>query len=116
VAKLEYEIEDPWCQWVEDEFDLIPLKLTPEGRRGYPDRMVFLPSGRVFLVEFKRPGVNKARKLQQWVHEELGKLDHVVLVTNKIEEAKAAFKTAYEKACEERKRNLAARRTTARKR
>lgn len=32
------------------------LKLNVLFSRGWPDRLVFIPGGRPFLVEFKRPG------------------------------------------------------------
>jgi hypothetical protein len=32
---------------------------------GYPDRLVLLPVGRIFLIETKRPGVTSLRPLQE---------------------------------------------------
>jgi hypothetical protein len=30
-------------------------KMSMQGRRGFPDRLVILPGGRIYLVETKRP-------------------------------------------------------------
>lgn len=110
VQRLESETEQKWCDWVENEFNLIALKLTPMGRNGYPDRIVFLPAGRVFLIEWKREGkkVVKADPLQVYIHEELGKLEHGVLLTNSIEEAKEEFRRALSDAIIERQNTLGA--------
>ena len=107
MVKLEAEIEQTWCDWVEAEYNLIALKLTPDGRVGYPDRLVFLPAGRVFLVEWKRQGRKLvADPMQVYIHDELRKLEHGVLLTNSIEEAKEEFKKAIVSAIRERERNL----------
>jgi hypothetical protein len=37
------------------------LKITTLGRRGFPDRLVVLPGGRVVFVELKRPRGGKLR-------------------------------------------------------
>ena len=34
----------------------VALKWTSPGTMGVPDRLVFLPGGRLYLVEVKRPG------------------------------------------------------------
>lgn len=41
------------------------IKLTPEGRRGIPDRLVLLPGGVVLFVELKRPRGGVVAKLQK---------------------------------------------------
>lgn len=49
------------------------LKLVPMGLRGFPDRTVLLPGGRIGFMETKRPG-GKPRALQKWWHKKLGHL------------------------------------------
>jgi hypothetical protein len=34
----------------------LALKFVSPGCRGVPDRLIFLPGGRIFLVELKKPG------------------------------------------------------------
>jgi len=99
-TKLEYKIENAWCDWVEEEYKdyaLIALKFAPLGRNGYPDRIVFLPRGRVFLIEFKREG-EEPRALQIWKHKQLKRLNHVVWVSDNLEKAKRQFRKAFAEA------------------
>lgn len=49
------------------------------GRRHCPDRALFLPGGRFFLVEMKAPG-KKPRPGQEREHTRLWKLGHAVVV------------------------------------
>lgn len=55
------------------------IKLTPQGRRGWPDRLIMLPGGSVIFVELKRPG-EVLRPLQRHVREQLQGLGHTVVV------------------------------------
>jgi len=88
---LETVVEEDWCDWVFKTYNLIALKFTPLGRNGYPDRLVFLPGGEIFLIEFKRVDEDP-EPLQIYIHEELEKLEHVVWVTDNLEEAKQVFR------------------------
>lgn len=54
-------------------------KLTIKGETGYPDRIYWLPGGKPFLVEYKRPGEDPREK-QIHIHTELMKLDYDVEV------------------------------------
>ena len=56
---------------------LTVVKLNLTGRRGWPDRLVLLPGGRVVFVELKRRG-ERARQLQEHVHAELRALGFAV--------------------------------------
>lgn len=42
----------------------LALKFVSPGCRGVPDRLVFMPNGRIYLVELKSPG-QKLRPLQK---------------------------------------------------
>lgn len=63
---------------------LMTLKLHVRFARGWPDRIVALPGGRVLWVELKRPG-GKTSPLQNKVHNDLGQLGHNVHVINSKE-------------------------------
>ena len=79
----ESSIERRFVEYVEDEGG-VAIKITK--RIGYPDRLVLLPEGRKFFIEFKRPG-EKPRKIQLHVHKELERLGHGVYVCDNYEEA-----------------------------
>nr|WP_042294007.1 VRR-NUC domain-containing protein [Candidatus Arthromitus sp. SFB-mouse-NL] len=62
------------------------IKLT--GFVGIPDRLILLPGGRMFFVEFKQKG-KKPRKIQSFIHDKLRSLGFRVYVIDnkdKIEE------------------------------
>jgi hypothetical protein len=66
----------------------IALKFISPGYRGVPDRIVFLPEGRIYLVELKKPG-EKLRPLQLKVKskfEKLGFKYYVVDSYKKVED------------------------------
>lgn len=48
--------------------------------RGAPDCVVFLPGGKIYLVELKRPKGGKLSKLQGYIHGILAKLGTTVHV------------------------------------
>ena len=58
------------------------------GYVGIPDRLILLPDGRMFFVEFKQRG-KKPRKIQSFIHDKLKSLGFRVYVIDdkdKIEE------------------------------
>lgn len=63
---------------------LLTLKLHVRFARGWPDRIVALPNGKVLWVELKRPG-GKTSALQDKVHDDLRKLKHNVFVVDSKE-------------------------------
>ena len=68
----------------------LALKWVSPGRPGVPDRIVFMPGGRVVLVELKAPGKTPT-PLQAKTHEALRRLGMTVLVIDSMEDARAAF-------------------------
>lgn len=59
------------------------VKWTSPGTRGVPDRLVFLPHGRLYLVELKKPGEH-ARVEQQAVFARLTRLGFPVHVVDDV--------------------------------
>lgn len=66
------------------------FKLNVMGRRGWPDRMVFMDNARILWLEFKREGEG-LRKLQEYIHRKLRKKGHVVYTVYSFEEAVAIY-------------------------
>jgi hypothetical protein len=61
----------------------ICVKCTVLGRRGFPDRIVILPGGRVHFVELKKPRGSRMSIHQQWyrhLFEALG-VDYLIVKT-----------------------------------
>jgi hypothetical protein len=63
-------------------------KWACSGTAGVPDRIVFLPGGRIYFVEVKRPG-GKARPAQLAIHRRLEKRGQKVYV---VDDADAFFR------------------------
>lgn len=78
---------------------VLSIKLNLWGNRGWPDRLVFLPGGRVVFVELKRPG-GQARALQVHVHARLRALGFQVAVYDDAAAA-AAFIRTCKTACDD---------------
>lgn len=57
---------------------------------GWPDVEIFLPQGRVLLIEFKRVG-KEPRKIQQDRIDKLRALGHAVITCYTFQEAKQAI-------------------------
>lgn len=82
---LERTLENYFKMKIESSFGLC-IKLI--GYVGIPDRLILLPKGRIFFVEFKQKG-KKPRKIQKFVHSKLKNLGFKVYVIDdkdKIEE------------------------------
>lgn len=69
----------------------VALKLSVPGRRGYQDRVCFMPHGRVFLVEVKRPKGGVLAELQKVRRAEMEALGHRVYVVKNRGEVDAAL-------------------------
>lgn len=82
---LEKTIENYFKTKIESNAGLC-IKLI--GYVGIPDRLILLPGGRMFFVEFKQKGKNP-RKIQNFIHDKLKSLGFKVYVIDdkdKIEE------------------------------
>lgn len=90
MKPLESSVENKVVRWAERRgLEFVKLNLT--GRRGYPDRLFFIPGGRPFLLELKRPG-EKPEKLQQYQIARLRKKGYDVEWTDSAEQAIAWLK------------------------
>ena len=55
--------------WAANEkIELVNLKLSIIGRRGWPDRLILWEGGNLLFIEFKRPNGPPPRKLQEYAH------------------------------------------------
>lgn len=62
----------------------LSMKWVSPGNNGVPDRIVFLPGGRVVFVELKAPG-KKPTQLQKYQHERLRSLGQLVVIIDSKE-------------------------------
>lgn len=84
---LERDIEQKLCAMAKARGGLA-IKWTAPGMTGVPDRIVFMPGGRIHLVELKRPG-ERPTPLQARIHqmlEEMGTPVHIIDNVDKIRE------------------------------
>ena len=88
----EKSIEQAFVKWAESE-GYFALKLSIQGRRGFPDRTVFLRDGRVLFLEFKRPGGKPSLHQLDWI-QRLKAYGHRPLIVYSVEEAKQAVEDA----------------------
>ena len=56
------------------------VKFIPDNNRGWPDRLILLPGGRVCWAELKRPQGGRLSPAQMVAHAELKKLGQQVVV------------------------------------
>jgi len=81
---LEKQVEERLRKRVR-EIGGIALKFISPGHSGVPDRLVFLPEGRIYLVELKAPG-GKLTKLQNRTKKQFEKLGFRYYVISSYEE------------------------------
>lgn len=82
--RLERDIESKFVQELSrysyaNNLEIVCLKLSVPGFRGWPDRLVLWPGRGVLFIEFKRPG-ETPRKLQEYVHKIIARLGFEVEV------------------------------------
>ena len=97
---VESEVESRLTKLVRDVLGCECVKFIPDYKRGYPDRQILLPGGRVVWVETKRPSGGRVSGAQRVAHEKLRRLGQVVeLVWTKeqAEELVARLAGEYEK-------------------
>lgn len=84
--ELEAAVEDEVVAWAENHGWLVRKMIYP-GRRGCPDRF-FFRGGNLVIIEFKRPGRNKADPLQVREHKRYADAGWKVHLVNSVAEAK----------------------------
>lgn len=87
---LERKIENRLCEQAKRAGGLA-IKWVAPAFSGVPDRIVFLPGGRVMFVELKAPG-ELPSPLQSRVHKMLTELGADVRVVDSMEAADALFR------------------------
>lgn len=68
------------------------IKVTVIGRRGFFDRLVTLPGGRVILVEVKRPKGGRVAPHQMLWHERFAELGVAVAIVKRSADIDALLK------------------------
>jgi len=86
---LEKTVEGYLVKRVKEAGGVAPKWVSP-GMSGVPDRIVFLPGGRIIFVEVKAPG-KKLRPLQLYVKEQLEALGVDFRVVDSKEAVNALF-------------------------
>ncbi len=66
----ESDVETYFCEQAEKNRAFV-AKFTDPSRRGAPDRIIFMPWGSVYFVEFKRPRGGRLAELQKQYREKL---------------------------------------------
>lgn len=89
MKKLEKEIEAACVKYAEC-WKCKALKLIDRGRKGFPDRSIFCPNGKLFLVEFKRPN-EKPTQVQLEYHAALIDLGFDIWLCDNLEQFKKIF-------------------------
>lgn len=79
LKKLEVSIEESAVASAEILLGVVSIKLTLRGNVGWPDRIFFIPGGRPFLIEFKRPNEHPTAR-QAMIHRALRKLGYDIEV------------------------------------
>ena len=90
MKKLEKEIEAGAVKYATSQ-GCKALKLIDRGRKGFPDRSVFCPNGKLFLVEFKRP-YEKPTQVQIECHAALEALGFDVYTIDNLPAFKSILK------------------------
>lgn len=90
VAKrelLEKDIEKAICRYLQVKYGAMTEKFISPAKRSVPDRLISLPSGKVFFIEFKAPG-KKPTPLQEADHRKRREMGFVVMVIDDIVKGK----------------------------
>ena len=107
MTPLEINIEERFVAYVTKRGMWCP-KTIVLGRRGFPDRTLFLPDGRVFFIEFKRYR-KRPRATQNVLHKKLKGFGHAVQVFDTYDAAVGWFHAVVEAgALPDRRRQVAA--------
>lgn len=84
---LEKDIETPFVAWCHSKKGVRCRKLKLETEQGFPDRTVFLPTGKTLYVEFKKPGEKASFHQYRW-NKFLNDNGFPAIITDDLNEAK----------------------------
>ena len=82
----EDRIEKAFCAWCRSQ-GFKALKLSLNGRRGFPDRTILLGNGKIVCVELKAPGGQASAHQSNWLTT-LRKYGIPCLLTDSLDDAK----------------------------
>jgi hypothetical protein len=88
-AVTEKQIEAKLKQIIEKTFLGLCFKLVSPMFNGVPDRIILLPSARIFFIELKRPKSGELSPIQRYVHKMFRKLGFEVFTIWSFEELEA---------------------------
>lgn len=88
---LEKKIERLSCEWAVKQGAMV-VKI--QAARGWPDRCILKPNGRVLFVEFKAYGRHPT-PLQSHILQEMRKRGHRAYWINKVADFKDAYENEY---------------------
>lgn len=83
---LEKTIENAVCRYAA-KYGIVAEKFTSPGKRSVPDRLMLVPGGKVFFIEFKAPG-KKPTELQLSDHKKRRAMGFTVLVIDDVKKGK----------------------------
>jgi hypothetical protein len=90
-VRLESDLEKAMCTYA-DKLHILHIKLNLRGKRGFPDRLYFIPGGKPLMVEYKREG-EPPRRLQTYIHAQLVSLGYRVEVVDNTAEGFALLES-----------------------
>lgn len=84
----EKQVEAAFCRFA-NSLGCWPLKLKLNGLRGFPDRSILMPNGKIIFIEFKSPtGKGKVSPQQKAVLKKISDLKFPAYVIDDLEIAK----------------------------
>lgn len=86
MLQIEKEIENQFVNYAKTH-NVLAVKFIDPGNTGAPDRICFLPGGKILLIEFKKPGGLLSVK-QQLYHKRLYELGQFVYTCCSFQQAK----------------------------
>lgn len=96
MARREKSIETATCDSAIAELQVpnVGLKLLLGANTGWPDRLFFLGSGAILLIEFKDPNEGEVAPKQQYMIDLLLRMGYNVQIHDNKDEALQAIRTA----------------------
>lgn len=90
MSELEKKIEKRICKLAEKELGAKCVKLAIVNERGFPDRTLLIPGGRILFLEVKKPGGKTSPQQDEWLRT-LRQLGFAADVVDNLEDAETAI-------------------------